>query len=165
MLSMSRNARVCVCVFVRPSMCSLFEVMFKRLFAPTSWGLMSKFFWDSESLMQSIAKKWFPIWTFLLKNGLKLPRQNKFLQIFFNSFTFKISFKRLFAPLSWQNLDRANLSTPQKYVCSLLRYRVNVFLPILSEVGCPKIVEMRNPWGTVVERIVLRFEDFCSQMV
>ena len=28
-----------------------------------------------------------------------------------------------------------------------LRYRLNVFLPPLPEVGCPKILEIRNPWG------------------
>ena len=32
-------------------------------------------------------------------------------------------------------------------VCSLLRYRFNVFLPPLPKVGYPKILELRNPWG------------------
>ena len=50
-------------------------------------------------------------------------------------------------------------------VCSLLRYRLNVFLPPLPEVGCPKLLEIRNPWGKVMERSGLRFEHFCLEMV
>ena len=47
------------------------------------------------------------------------------------------------------------------YVCSLLRYRLNVFLPPLPEVGCPIFLEIRNPWGKVMERSGLTFEPFC----
>ena len=50
-------------------------------------------------------------------------------------------------------------------VCSLLRYRLNVFLSPLSEVGCPKFLEIRNPWGKVMERSGLRFEHFCLEVV
>ena len=32
-------------------------------------------------------------------------------------------------------------------VCSLLRFRLNVFLPPLTEVGCPIFLEIQNPWG------------------
>ena len=105
MLSISQNVRVCVRVFVPPSMCSLFEVPFKRLFAPTSRILMSKSFSDSESLGQSIGKKWSQIWTFLLKNGLKLQQRNKFLLIFVNLFTLKMPFKGLFAPVSQSQMS------------------------------------------------------------
>ena len=45
-------------------------------------------------------------------------------------------------------------------VCSLLRYRLNVFLPPVLEVGCPKFLEIRNPWGKVMERSGLRLEHF-----
>ena len=45
-------------------------------------------------------------------------------------------------------------------VCSLLSYRLNVFLPPLSEVGCPQFLEIRNPWGKVMERSGLRLEHF-----
>ena len=34
------------------------------------------------------------------------------------------------------------------FVCSLLRYRLNVFLPQLPEVGCPIFLEIRNPRGS-----------------
>ena len=37
-------------------------------------------------------------------------------------------------------------------VCSLLRYRLNVFLPQLPQVGCPIFLEIRNPWGKVMEK-------------
>ena len=39
-------------------------------------------------------------------------------------------------------------------VCSLLGYRLNIYLPPLPKVRCPKI---RNPLGKVVERSGLRF--------
>ena len=45
-------------------------------------------------------------------------------------------------------------------VCLLLRYRLNVFLPPLLVVGCPKILEILNPWGKVADRNGLRFEYF-----
>ena len=41
-----------------------------------------------------------------------------------------------------------------------LRYHLNFFLPPLPEVGCPKLLEIRNPWGKVMERSGLRFEIF-----
>ena len=45
-------------------------------------------------------------------------------------------------------------------ICSLLRYRLNVFLPPLPEVGCPIFLEIRNPWGKVMEESGLRYEHF-----
>ena len=45
-------------------------------------------------------------------------------------------------------------------VCSLLRYRLTVFLSTLPEVGCPIFLEIRNPWGKVMERSGLRYEQF-----
>ena len=50
-------------------------------------------------------------------------------------------------------------------VCSLLRYRLTVFLPPLPEVGCQLFLEIRNPWGKVMERSGLRFEHFCLEVV
>ena len=50
-------------------------------------------------------------------------------------------------------------------VSSLLRYRLNVFLPPLPKVGCPKFLETLNPWGKVMERSGLRFEHFCLEVV
>ena len=50
-------------------------------------------------------------------------------------------------------------------VCSLLRYRLTVFLPPLPEVGCPIFLEIRNPWGKVMERSGLRYEYFCLKIV
>ena len=50
-------------------------------------------------------------------------------------------------------------------VCSLLSYRFNIFLPSLPEVGCPIFLEIRNPWGKVVERSGLRLEHFCLEVV
>ena len=46
-------------------------------------------------------------------------------------------------------------------VCSLLRYRLNVFLLPLPEFECLKFLEIRNPWGKVMERSGLTFEPFC----
>ena len=50
-------------------------------------------------------------------------------------------------------------------VCSLLRYRLTVFLPPLSEVECPIFLQIRNPWGKVMERSGLRYEHFCLIIV
>ena len=50
-------------------------------------------------------------------------------------------------------------------VCSLLRYRSNVFLPPLLKVGCPIFLEIRNPCGKVMERSGLRFEHYCLEVV
>ena len=49
--------------------------------------------------------------------------------------------------------------------CSLLSYRLNVFLPPLPKVRCPIFLEIRNPWGKVMERSGLRFEHFCLEVV
>ena len=51
------------------------------------------------------------------------------------------------------------------FVCSLLRYRLTVFLPPLPEFGCPIFLEIWNPWGKVMERSGLTFEHFCLEMV
>ena len=45
-------------------------------------------------------------------------------------------------------------------VCSHLRYRLSVFLPPLPEVGCPLFLEIRSPWGKVMERSGLRLLHF-----
>ena len=50
-------------------------------------------------------------------------------------------------------------------VCSFLRYRLTVFLPPLPKVGCPIFLEIRNPWGKVMERSGLRFEHFSLEVV
>ena len=51
------------------------------------------------------------------------------------------------------------------FVCSLLRYRLNVFLPQFPKVGCPIFLKICNPWGTVMEGSGLRFEHFCLEVV
>ena len=53
-------------------------------------------------------------------------------------------------------------------VCLLvhfLRYCLTVFLPPLPEVGCLIFLEIRNPWGKVMERSGLTFEHFCLEVV
>ena len=50
-------------------------------------------------------------------------------------------------------------------VCSLLRNSLMVFLPPLPKVGCPIFLEIRNPWGKVMERSGLRYEHFCLKIV
>ena len=51
------------------------------------------------------------------------------------------------------------------FVCSLLRYRLTVFLPPLPEVGCPIFLEIWNPSGKVMERSGLRYEHFSWKIV
>ena len=50
-------------------------------------------------------------------------------------------------------------------VCSLLWYHLTVFLPPFPEVGGLIFLEIWNPWGKVMERIGLRFEHFCLDVV
>ena len=58
------------------------------LFASVSQSPMSKLFKCSESLGKSNGKKWSQIWTFLLTNGVKLPRRNFFLNRFLSFLPF-----------------------------------------------------------------------------
>jgi hypothetical protein len=39
-----------------------------------------------------------------------------------------------------------------------------IFLPPLPEIGCPIFLEIRNPWGKVMERSGLRYEHFCLKL-
>ena len=50
-------------------------------------------------------------------------------------------------------------------VCSLLRYRLTVFLPPLPEVGGPIFLEIQNSWGKVMEKSGLTFEHFWLEVV
>ena len=50
-------------------------------------------------------------------------------------------------------------------VRSLLRYRLTVFLAPLPEVGCQIFLEIRNPWGKVMDRSGLTFVHFCLEVV
>ena len=46
-------------------------------------------------------------------------------------------------------------------VCpSVCLFTFEVFLPPLPEVGCQIFLEIRNPWGKVMERSGLTFEHF-----
>ena len=79
--------------------------------------------------------------------------------------------------LSWFSKHRPSgpmLSTSQNFhmfvclfvcVCSLLRYNLTVFLPPLTEVGCPIFLEIRNPWAKVMERSGLKVEHFSLYVV
>ena len=51
------------------------------------------------------------------------------------------------------------------FTFSLLRYRLTVFCPHCPEVRCPIFLEIRNPWGKVMERSGLTFEHFCFEVV
>ena len=71
----------------------------------------------------------------------------------------------------WTFLFENCLKSPQKKkvffssLFSLLRYSLTVFLPPLPEVGCPIFLEIRNPWGKVMERSGITFEHFCLEVV
>ena len=44
-------------------------------------------------------------------------------------------------------------------------YILRPILPPLPKVGYPKILEIWNPWGKVMERSGLRIEHFCWEVV
>ena len=83
----------------------------------------------------------------------KLREQHCFLLLFLAIFfTVKVSQNvRMFLCLS---------------VCLFVRHTfspcLTVFLSALPEVQCPNFLDIRNPWGKVMERSVLRFENICS---
>ena len=72
-LSISRNVRMSVCVFVCPSH------FLTTFFAPPSRSPMSKKFRFLESLGKRNGAKWSQISNFLLIKGVKLLRQKNFL--------------------------------------------------------------------------------------
>ena len=132
-----------VCLYVCPSVCLsvcvfTFEVPFKHIFAPTYRSRMSNIFTDSESLGKRYGKKWSQIWTFLFENCWKSPHKKKFF--FSTFFTFFLIFFGF-------------------------RSFLTVFLLPLPKVGCPIFLQIRNPWGKVMERSGLRYEDFCLKNV
>ena len=51
-------------------------------------------------------------------------------------------------------------------VCPLFMYQIlRPILPPLPKVGFPKNLEIRNPWGKVLERSCLRIKHFCWELV
>ena len=86
----SRYLSVCL------SVCHTFSLRF-TVFLPPLPDVQCLNFLDIMNPWESNGKKWSQIWTYLLKNGLKSPRQKKFFTDFFHWFT---PFKRLFAPTS-----------------------------------------------------------------
>ena len=51
-------------------------------------------------------------------------------------------------------------------VCPLFMYQIfRPILPPLPKVECPKVVEIRNPWGKDLERSGLRIKHFCWEVV
>ena len=93
MLSMSGNVRV----FVSVSVCSILRYRLNVLLPPLQDGGCPKFR-GSESLGISSGKKWSQIWIFVLKNGLKLMWQKKFLRNFIFFFHFWGTVKTSFCP-------------------------------------------------------------------
>ena len=51
------------------------------------------------------------------------------------------------------------------YLSLFAWYILRPILPPLPEVGCPKSLEIWNPWGKVLERSGLRIEHFCYEVV
>ena len=109
--------------------------LFNGLFAPTFQSRMSNIFTDSEFLGKSNGKKWSQIWTFLFENCRKSRHKKKFFFLHF----FLIFFG--------------------------FRSFLTVFLPPLSEVRNPIFLEIRNPWGKVMEGSGLRYEHFSLKIV
>ena len=76
---------------------------------------------------------------------------------------FEFSKHRPFGPML--SISRFVRTYVRLCVCSLLRYRLTVFLPPLLKVGCPIFLEIRNPWGKVMEKSGITFEHFCLEVV
>ena len=46
-----------------------------------------------------------------------------------------------------------------------MQYILRPIFPPLPEVGCPKFLDIQNPWGKLLERMGLRIEHFCFEVV
>ena len=77
MLSISRNVRLSVRVFVCLSVCSLLRYHLNVFLPPFFQSQMSNIFRDLESLGKNNGKKWSQIGTFLFGSGLKSRRTKK----------------------------------------------------------------------------------------
>ena len=142
--------KFCPCVFV-------FQPMLKQALVSIRWKInVKKMFWSIFSRSCLVVN-----FTYCVKvlTNLKFPKLQKTLY-----------FKSI-GPLSrcflWVNLSVCLSICPCVImsVCSLLRYCLNVFLPPLPEVECPIFLDIRNPWGKVMERRSLRLEHFCLEVV
>ena len=111
---------------------------FNGPFAHTSRSSMSKMFRYLESLGKSNGKNWSQIWKLVLIKGVKSPRKKKLV------------FGRILP--YW-----AGFFCYQCFSLSLTGF----VLP-LPEVQHPNFLDFRNPWGKVMVRSGLRFENSCS---
>ena len=106
-------------------------------------------------------------------NGLFAPTsQNRMSNIFRDSESLGKSNGNKWSQI-WTFLFENCLKSPRKkkFFSSLFLVFLGfwsflmVFLPPLPEVGCPIFLEIRNPWGKVMERSGLRYEHFCLEIV
>ena len=101
------------------------------------------------------------------KISVKLVLKNILSELYMHGTSLKTVFKAsaLWADAFYKSKCPSVYPSVRLFVCSLLRYRLNVFLPPLPEVGCPIFLEIRNPCRKVMERSGLRYELFCLQVV
>ena len=67
----------------------------------------------------------------------------------------------------WSKIAAAKQVFNDFFLSVLLTFEVPFkrFLPPLPEIGRPQLLDIRNPWGKVMERVGLRFENFFSKVV
>ena len=109
------------------------------------------------------------LWFLVFLNGLFAPTsQSRMSNIFRDSESLGKSNGKKWSQI-WTFLFENCLKSPRKktFISSLFsvffgfRSFFTVFLPPLPEVGCPIFLEIRNPWGKVIVRSGLKFENFC----
>ena len=127
-----------ICVSVCVSVCVFtFEVSFKRLLAPTSLCCMSQSFRDLESSGESNTKKWSQISKLFLIKGVKLQRKKSLFFGHILPYWGGFFWYRFFSP------------------------RLTALLPPLPKVQCLNYLDFGNPWGNLMKRSILIFENFC----
>ena len=84
--------------------------------------------------------------------------------LFVDSLYVTLMLKRMlnddFGPMIIISKPRDDFSKHRPSRCFL-----TVFLPPFPNVGYPIFLEIRNPWGKVMERSGLRYEHFCLKIV
>ena len=136
MLSISRFVHMCVCVSVCVSVCSLLRYRL-NVFLPTLPEVGCPKILEIRNHRGSNGKKWSQIWKFLIIRCVKSTRK-------------KVCFGQnlpYWAELVW-------------YLCFSLR--LTVFFSPLPEVQCKNLLDFQDPWGKVMEKSSLIFENFCS---
>ena len=130
-------------------------------------------FWVTKSYFSFV----FFLITFFFSYKMKTVKLSFLIKFFLSQHTFPIILFHRNKKISYQfssnrptGLIRSSsdvaMSVCLLFVCPLFMwYILRPVFPPLSEVGCPKMLEIQNPWGKVLERSGLKIEHLFWEVV